>query len=179
MDALAERTLATGQLKQLISFTVGEEEYGLELLRVKEVIRMRQITWLPRAPHCVKGIINLRGEVIAIIDLRDRLGLSSIEQTATTRVIVVEVEGRSVGVVVDSASQVVRVPANQFDPAPPVMGKAAGEFIIGVGKIGEKLIILIDVDRILSVEELSQIAGSLEDVSSEPGLGKEMRGVET
>ena len=176
MDALVGRV---GEMKQLISFAVGEEEYGLELPRVKEVIRMPQITWLPRAPRCVKGIINLRGEVIPIIDLRDRLGLPSMEQTATSRVIVVEVEGRSAGVVVDFASQVVRVPANQFDQAPPVIGKAAGEFTIGVGKIGEKLIILIDVDKILSVGELSQIAGSLEDISSKSGLNKEMRGVET
>jgi purine-binding chemotaxis protein CheW len=79
------------EVKQLISFTVGAEEYGLELLRVKEVIRMRQITWLPKAPSCIKGIINLRGDVIPIVDLRDRFGLESIEQTAMTRVIVVEI----------------------------------------------------------------------------------------
>jgi purine-binding chemotaxis protein CheW len=170
MEATTERSLATEQLKQLISFTVGEEEYGLELLRVKEVIRMRQITWLPKAPHCVKGIINLRGEVIPIIDLRDRFGLPSIEETETTRVIVVEVEGRSVGAVVDSASQVVRVPANQFEPAPPVMGKAAGELITGVGKMEGKLIIMLDVGKILSTDELSQIAGSLEKAVSDPVL---------
>src|SRR5271157_3292001 len=95
-----------GEVKQLISFTVGTEEYGLELLRVKEVIRMRQITWLPKAPACVKGIINLRGDVILIVDLHERFGLLAHEQTATTRVIVVQVEGRMVGMVVDSASQV-------------------------------------------------------------------------
>jgi len=137
------------EVKQLISFTVGAEEYGLELVRVKEVIRMRQITWLPKAPACVKGIINLRGDIIPIIGLRDRFGLESIEQTAMTRVIVVEVEGRLVGMVVDSASQVVRVPADQFDPPPPMAGKATQGFITGVGKMDEKLIITIDVDKIL------------------------------
>jgi purine-binding chemotaxis protein CheW len=162
MQSTAERTLETEQLKQLISFTIGTEEYGLDLLRVKEVIRVRQITWLPRAPHCVKGIINLRGDVIPLVDLRDRFGLPPIQETAMTRVIVVEVAGRSVGVVVDSASQVVRVPAGQFDPAPPVMGTATGEFITGVGKIGEKLIILIDVDKVFSVEDMNQISNSLE-----------------
>jgi purine-binding chemotaxis protein CheW len=85
------------EMKHLISFTVGAEEYGLELLRVKEVIRVRQVTWLPKAPSCVKGIINLRGDVIPIVDLRDRFGLPPQEQTAMTRVIVVEVEGRPVG----------------------------------------------------------------------------------
>jgi len=156
----------------LISFTVGAEEYGLELLRVKEVIRMRQITWLPKAPACVKGIINLRGDVIPIVDLRERFGLQSIEDTAMTRVIVVEVEGRPVGMVVDSASQVVRVPADQFDPPPPMVGRAARGFITGVGKMDGKLIITIDMDRILSTEEMSQIAGSLEATEKEPALSR-------
>jgi purine-binding chemotaxis protein CheW len=150
-----------GEVKQLISFTVGAEEYGLELLRVKEVIRMRQITWLPKAPSCVKGIINLRGDVIPIVDLRERFGLPAQDHTSMTRVIVVEVEGRPVGVVVDSASQVVRVPADQFDPPPPVMGAGSAEFITAVGKMDGKLVIMIDVDRILSTEEMSQISGSL------------------
>jgi purine-binding chemotaxis protein CheW len=179
MEALSERTLAAGLLKQLISFTVGEEQYGLELLRVKEVIRTRQITWLPRAPICVKGVINLRGEVIPIIDLRDRLRLQSIEQTAMTRVIVVEVEGQSMGVVVDSASQVVQVPADEFDPAPLLTGKKTRELIIGVAKMEGRLIILLDVDRILNREEIGHIADSLEHVSSRPGLSEEMKGVET
>ena len=160
------------EMRQLISFTVGAEEYGLELLRVKEVIRMRQITWLPKAPSCVKGIINLRGDVVPIIDLRDRFGLQASEHTAMTRVIVVEVEGRLVGVVVDSASQVVRVPADQFDPPPPMLGKTAQGFITGVGKLQEKLIITIDVDKILSSDEMSQIAGSLEGVEKEPALSR-------
>jgi purine-binding chemotaxis protein CheW len=170
VEELKTRDGVTQDVKQLISFTIGAEEYGLDLLRVKEVIRMRQITWLPKAPSCVKGIINLRGDVIPIVDLRDRFGLESIENTATTRVIVVEVEARLVGVVVDSASQVVRVPADQFDPPPPMAGKTAGRFITGVGKMDEKLIIMIDVDRILSADEMSQIADSLEAPENEPAL---------
>ncbi len=161
-----------GEVQQLISFTVGEEEYGLELLRVKEVIRMRRITWLPKAPSCVKGIINLRGDVIPIVDLRERFGLQAQEQTAVTRVIVVEVEGRLVGMVVDSASQVVRIPADQFDPPPTVMGEVSRDFITAVGKMGEKLIIMIDVDRVLSTEEMSLIASSLKAAEKEPALSK-------
>ena len=97
---------------------------------------MRPVTWLPRAPSCVKGIINLRGVVIPIVDLRERFGLPQSQSTAMTRVIVVEVEGRPVGMVVDSASQVVRVPVGQFDDPPPVMGEASREFITSAGKIG-------------------------------------------
>ena len=143
----------TEELRQFISFSVGAEEYGLELLRVKEVIRVREITWLPKAPSFVKGIINLRGDVIPIIDLRDRFGLEALDQTAQTRVIVVEVEGRLMGMVVDSASQVVRIPADQIDPPPPVMGELSQEFITGVGKLEDKLVILLNVDAILSLDE--------------------------
>ena len=166
----SERT--AGEVKQLISFTVGAEEYGLDLLRVREVIRMRQITWLPQAPLCVKGIINLRGDVIPIVDLRERFGLQSIAHTATTRVIVVEVEGRPVGMVVDSASQVVRVPADQFEPPPPMMGMAARGFVTGVGKIDGKLIITVNADRILSTEDMREIASSLEAAEKEPALSR-------
>src|SRR5271157_3241075 len=143
----------TGELRQFISFSVGQEEYGLELLRVKEVIRVREITWLPKAPSFVKGIINLRGDVIPIIDLRDKFGLETREQTAQTHVIVVEVEGRLMGMVVDSASQVVRIPADQIDAPPPVLGGLSQEFITGVGKMDDKLVILLNIDAILTVDE--------------------------
>lgn len=158
----------TGELRQFISFSVGEEEYGLELLRVKEVIRVREITWLPRAPSFVKGIINLRGDVIPIIDLRDKFGLETREQTTQTRVIVVEVEGRLMGMVVDSASQVVRIPGDQIDPPPPVLGGFSRQYITGVGKTDDKLVILLNVDAILTVDE--KVALSSMDPSL-PGNG--------
>ena len=169
-NAAARETTAT-EVKQLISFTVGDEEYGLELLRVKEVIRMKQVTWLPKAPACVKGIINLRGVVIPIVDLRERFGLPQHDSTAMTRVIVVEVEGRPVGMVVDSASQVLRVPVEQFDDPPPVMGAASREFVTSVGKIADRLVIMIDVDRILNTEEMRQLEGSLHGGPAKPVIG--------
>ena len=157
MDSMKDRK-GTGDLRQFISFSIGEEEYGLELLRVKEVIRIREITWLPKAPSFVKGIINLRGDVIPIIDLRDKFGLEAKEATAMTRVIVVEVEGRMIGMVVDSASQVVRIPADQIDPPPPMLGGFSQEFITGVGKLDDKLIILLNTDAILTMEEMSALS---------------------
>ena len=149
---------ATENLRQFISFSVGDEDYGLELLRVKEVIRVRQITWLPKAPSFVKGIINLRGDVIPLIDLRERFGLEYVDQTTQTRVVVVEVEGRLMGMIVDSASQVVRIPADQIDPPPPVLGGLAREFITGVGKFEDKLVILLDVDAILTAGEKAALS---------------------
>ncbi len=142
-----------GELSQLISFVVGDEEYGLDILRVKEVIRIREITRLPRAPSFVKGIINLRGDVIPIIDLRDRFGLEHKDYTETTRVIVVDVDGKLVGMVVDAASQVVRIPNDQIDPPPPIVGGLSAEYIRGVGKLDERLVILLNIERILSQQE--------------------------
>ena len=153
MENLSKQREMEGDLNQLISFIVGEEEYGLEILRVKEVIRIREITRLPRAPSFVKGIINLRGDVIPIIDLRDKFGLEHQGYTSMSRVIVVDVDGRLVGMVVDAASQVVRVPADQIEPPPPIVGGLSAEFIKGVGKLDERLIILLNIDRILSTQE--------------------------
>ncbi len=171
MDALKNRADTRGELRQFISFSVGDEEYGLELLTVKEVIRVREITWLPKAPSFVKGIINLRGDVIPIIDLRDKFGLEAKEATAMTRVIVVEVDGKLTGMVVDSASQVVRIPVDQIDPPPPVFGGVAQDFITGVGKIDDKLIILLNSDAILTAEERTQL-GSLHEQPAGDQAGK-------
>ena len=158
MENSGTRKGMEGELNQLISFIVGEEEYGLDILRVKEVIRLREITRLPRAPSFVKGIINLRGDVIPIIDLRDKFGLERQDFTAMTRVIVVDVDGRLIGMVVDAASQVVRVPADQIEPPPPIVGGLSVEFIKGVGKLDERLIILLNIDRILSTQEKVELA---------------------
>jgi purine-binding chemotaxis protein CheW len=160
-----------GELRQFISFTVGEEEYGLELLRVKEVIRVREITWLPKAPSFVRGIINLRGDVIPIIDLRDKFGLESREQTAQTRIIVVEMEGPLVGMIVDSASEVVRIPADEIEAPPPVLGGFSQEFITGVGKQEDKLIILLNTDSILTVDEKVALS-AIDSVTSPEGDGR-------
>jgi len=170
MDSMKDRK-GTGDLKQFISFSIGEEEYGLELLRVKEVIRIREITWLPKAPSFVKGIINLRGDVIPIIDLRDKFGLEAKEATTMTRVIVVEVEGRMIGMVVDSASQVVRIPADQIDPPPPMLGGFSQEFITGVGKLDDKLIILLNTDAILTMEEMNALSTIDRATADAPSTG--------
>lgn len=158
VETLNQQREVENELHQLISFIVGDEEYGLDILRVKEVIRMREITRLPRAPSFVKGVINLRGDVIPILDLRDKFGLEHQGTTTMTRVIVVDVDGRLVGMVVDAASQVVRIPESQIEPPPPIVGGLSVEFINGVGKLDERLIILLNIDRILSTEEKVELA---------------------
>jgi purine-binding chemotaxis protein CheW len=156
-----------GEVIQLISFIVGDEEYGLDIQRVKEVIRISEITRLPRAPSFVKGIINLRGNVIPIIDLRDKFDLEEQDYTATTRVIVVDVDDRLVGMVVDAASQVVRIPTDRIEPPPPIAGGLSAEFIKGVGKLDKRLIILLNIDRILSTQEKVALA-RMEDIVQAP-----------
>jgi len=170
---MAEKVRAdAAEVRQLIGFTVGDEEYGLELLKVREVIRTRQVTWLPNAPSSVKGIINLRGQVIPIIDLRERFDLPQAQDTAMTRVIVVEIEGKPVGMVVDSASQVVRVPVDQFEPPPPVLGEEARSFISAVGKIGDRLVTIMDVEKLLGRDEMRRIERTLVSRGREPALSR-------
>jgi purine-binding chemotaxis protein CheW len=162
-----------GELNQLISFLVGDEVYGLDILRVKEVIRIREITRLPKAPSFVRGIINLRGDVIPIIDLRDKFGLELHEYTATTRVIVVDVDEKLVGMVVDAASQVVRMPADQIDPPPPIVGGLSAEYIKGVGKLDDRLVILLNIDRILTQEEKVELKKMEKSINESAGSGME------
>ena len=153
MDEQRQTKVAGDTLDQMISFAISDEDYGVDIQTVKEVIRKKEITRLPKAPAFVKGVINLRGDVIPIIDLRERFNMEQQEYTNMTRVIVVEVEGRSIGMVVDSVSHVLRIEEGQIEPPPPCVGKVSEEYIRGVGKVDDKLIVLLNIDRILTSEE--------------------------
>jgi purine-binding chemotaxis protein CheW len=153
-------------LEQIITFNVGKEDYGVGIQIVKEVIRQREITRLPKAPAFVKGVINLRGDVIPVIDLREKFGLEEEEFTDKTRVIVVEVDRKSIGMIVDSVSHVVRLSRGQIEPPPPLVGGVSGEFIRGVGKLGERLIVLLNISRILTIEEKIELQKMEEPVTA-------------
>ncbi len=141
------------ELMQLVTFSIGEEEFGVDILKVQEIIRTMEITKVPRAPHFVVGVINLRGKVIPIIDLRKRFGLTSREHDKHTRIIVIEINNMIVGFVVDSVSEVLRIPASTVEPPPPVVAGLESEYISGVGKLEDRLLILLDLDSLLSGEE--------------------------
>ncbi len=143
--------------KQIVTFTIDTEEYGLEILKVQEVVRLPHITRLPRAPVFIKGVINLRGNIIPIIDLREKFGLKSEEYTETTRVIIVEVVDKRLGMVVDNVSQVVRVPASSIAPPPPMISGEANQYLAGVVRLDERLIIMLNVENILSHDEVIQL----------------------
>lgn len=152
-----------------LTFHLAEEGYGVEILKVHEIIGLMNITRVPRAPSFVRGVINLRGKVIPVIDLRLKFGMSGREFTARTCIIVVEIEiGKSkttMGIIVDEVSEVVNVSVDQIEP-PPSFGVAVDtDFILGMGKIADRVLILLDIDKVLSSKDASAIAQMNQDSS--------------
>ncbi|EGJ51042.1 chemotaxis protein CheW [Desulfocurvibacter africanus] len=146
------------ELMQLVTFSIGDEEFGVDILKVQEIIRTMEITRVPRAPAFVEGVINLRGKVIPIIDLRKRFGLQARGHDKNTRIIVIEISNMIVGFVVDSVSEVLRIPASTVEPPPPMVAGLESEYISGVGKLEDRLLILLDLNRLLSREERSVLS---------------------
>lgn len=145
------------ELLQLVTFSIGEEEFGVDILKVQEIIRTMEITKVPRAPEFVEGVINLRGKVIPIIDLRRRFGLDFKPHDKDTRIIVIEINNIVVGFVVDAVSEVLRIPTNTVEPPPPVVAGVDSDYISGVGKLQDRLLILLDLDKLLSSEDLDML----------------------
>ena len=146
------------ELLQLVTFNIAEEEFGVDILSVQEIIRLMQITTVPRAPACIEGVINLRGKVIPVIDLRKRFNLSAIERDSRTRIIVMEFGAKIVGFLVDAVSEVLRIPASTVEQAPAVVSGVGSEYIKGVGKLDDRLLILLDLDHLLAGMDLSGAA---------------------
>ncbi|HET7813663.1 MAG TPA: chemotaxis protein CheW [Candidatus Baltobacteraceae bacterium] len=141
----------------VVSFSLGTEEYGVDISQVQEIIRMVEITHVPRAPHFMEGVINLRGQLIPIIDLRTRFGMPRAEQTKSTRIVVTEIGSKRVGIVVDAVSEVINIPLEQVEDAPEMIAGVGTEYIQGVGKVGERLIILLDLTMVISGEEKAEL----------------------
>ncbi len=150
---MTETRIADDQYLQYVSFVLDGEEYGVPILNVKEIIRYESLTRLPQSPEFIEGVLNLRGQVIPVVNLRTKFELIQHEADRNTRIIVVEVKDRTVGMVVDQVSEVLMISSNQIAPPPPMGTKLNTEFISGMGKMDEKLIILLDIDRILSLDE--------------------------
>ena len=143
---------------QLVSFLLGEEEFGADILMVQEIIRMQPITRVPNAPHFVEGVINLRGKVIPIVDLRKRLNVEGVKDSRKLRIIVVDVAGKITGFIVDSVSQVLRIPKSTIEPPPSiVVAGIESEYITGVSKLDDKLLILLDFSKILTQREKEKL----------------------
>ncbi len=155
----------TAQEGKFLSFVLGEEEYGLEILKVQEINGMMGITRVPRTPDYVRGVINLRGRVIPIVSLRRKFNMPDVEDTDKTCIIVVQVDHAetelTMGIVVDEVSEVLNIKCEQIEPTPSFGGgMAAIEFVTGMGKLEDKVVILLDIDSVLHEDEIEAVIQS-------------------
>lgn len=147
-----EERKAAEATEHLATFFLSREEYGVDVRLVQEIIRISEITPVPRAPESIKGVINLRGRIIPVVDLKKKLGLGDADTGRRGRIVVVKLRERLVGLLVDAASQVLKVPVSSIDPAPDAVVEIDADYIRGVAKLPDRLIILMDLHKILSVE---------------------------
>jgi purine-binding chemotaxis protein CheW len=153
---------STGQIsieeKQFVTFTLEEEIYGIEVLKVHEIIGMTQITHVPNTLPFMKGVINLRGSVVPVIDIRNKFSMAERTYDTFTVIIITEVNERLIGIIVDSVSDVINIPTSNIQEAPHYTAKIETDFIRGIGRVDEKMVIILDVDRILTIDEFSRVS---------------------
>ncbi|MCX6135356.1 MAG: chemotaxis protein CheW [Ignavibacteriales bacterium] len=158
MNASTRDGRPMGEL-QLVSFNLSQEEYGIDILKVREINRMLDVTHVPNAPSFVDGIINLRGKVIPIIDLRGRFGMEKKAHDKNTRIVVVELSENVVGFVVDAVREVLRIQRDVTEQAPQLSTAAGEEYITGIAKLEDRLLILLDLDKVIDAGSLGQLDG--------------------
>ncbi|OHD75500.1 MAG: hypothetical protein A2355_08065 [Spirochaetes bacterium RIFOXYB1_FULL_32_8] len=144
---------AVGNERQLILFTLGKGNYGIPIENVFAIKKMEEITVVPKAPKFIEGVINLRGNVIPVIDLRKRFGMDKVEISKKTKIIIVEIGKRQFGLIVDAVAEVVTLSNDQIEQSLPTVSGLKAEFINGIGKLNDKLIIILEISRILQSTE--------------------------
>ncbi len=155
MEAVATKTKITEG--KFLTFILGSEVYGIEILKVREIIKLMDITTVPRTPDYMKGVINLRGKVIPIVNLRSKFTMPEIEHTQETCIIVAEVNKTSIGIIVDSVSEVSNIKSGDIEEAPHLGQDIDTNFILGLGKTKERIVILLDIALVLSSDELEEV----------------------
>ena len=145
-------------VSQIVSFRLANEEYGLDIMGVQEIILMGEITEIPEVPEFIRGLINLRGKVIPIVDLRKRFLLEACETTEHTRIVVVNASGSTLGIVVDAVNEVLRIEPSQIEPPPTSLVGVEQAYIKGLVKMADKIMILLNLDNILTTEDEAQIS---------------------
>jgi purine-binding chemotaxis protein CheW len=154
MEQIKSNKNDDSSILQLVSFKLSNEEFGVDILKVQEINRMLTITEVPNSPDFVDGVVNLRGRIIPVIDLRSKLNMPRKEHDNKTRIVVVEIDGTTVGFVVDEVSEVLRIPKNITEPPPSMVIKGIdSDYITAVAKLEDRLLILLDLNKILSQEE--------------------------
>ncbi len=157
MEAVVENKGSSALDGKFLTFVLSDEEYGIEILKVREIIGLMDITTVPQTPDYMKGVINLRGKVIPVIDLRMKFLMPEEEHTQETCVIVVEVNSTSIGIIVDSVSEVADINGGEIEDAPKFGQGIDTSFIMGLGKVKDKIIIMLDIDAVLSTDELEMV----------------------
>ena len=145
---------------QLVVFDLASEYYGVDIGDVREIIRMQSVTRVPGAPEFVEGVINLRGRVVPVVDLRKRLKLNVNEQTKESRIVVVDISGRDVGVIVDAVTEVLRIPLSSIEPPSSMVTNSDSDYLRGIAKLESKLVILLDLNKVLSTIESEGMHGA-------------------
>jgi purine-binding chemotaxis protein CheW len=141
----------------IVGFRIGRETFGVPISLVHEIVRVPDITSVPDSPDCVEGVINLRGKIVSIVDLRKRFGEKEIQNNKKNRILVAEVENKMVGLIVDAASEVLKLPQSEIEAPPNVFEEGELNYVTGVGKLHNRLIILIDMSKILQRGELKRL----------------------
>jgi purine-binding chemotaxis protein CheW len=144
--------------QQIVVFELANEHYGVDIASVESIVKLQSITNVPQAPSFVEGVTNLRGSVLPVIDLRKRFGLQARDISKDSRIVVVSLNKTKVGMIVDSVSEVLRIPEETIEPAPPMVTSVNSSFITGIAKVDHKLIILLDLGKILSSKEETKIS---------------------
>lgn len=157
MNKQPNQSASVSQQLQLVSFTVGDELFAVDILRVQEINRMMALTKVPQSPPGVEGVINLRGRIIPVLDLRVQFGFPKVEQSEQTRIVVIEISGNTIGFVVDSVREVMRIPASIVEPSPQMGASIDSSYVSGVAKLDDQLLILIELKNLLSPESLKNI----------------------
>lgn len=142
---------------QVVSFRLGIEEYAIEITKVKEIILVEGITRVPQMPAYIEGIINLRGTVIPVVDLRKRFEVGTPQFNEHTRIVVTRMDGRIVGMIVDAVSRVMKIPKANIQPPPDTIASVAGEYLIGVAKLDDRMQLLLDIEKVLRRDEQDQL----------------------
>lgn len=151
-------TEAAAAEQQLVVFDLATESYGVDIGAVREIIRMQEITNVPRTPEFVEGVINLRGKVIPVVDLRKRFGLPIGDKSAENRIVVVDIGGQDIGVIVDAVNEVLRIFTDSVEPPSSVITTADSDYLMGIAKVEDRLLILLDLESVLSAEERAILA---------------------
>lgn len=152
------KDISMDDCEQLVVFELANEHYGVDIGAVNTIIRMQEVTAIPRTPSFVEGVINLRGSIIPVIDLRKRFGLTVGETTKSSRIVVVEASGQMIGMVVDAVAETLRLTSDAIEPPSPLIASVDSEYLRGVGKHENRLVILLDLDKVLTCKELDSLA---------------------